>query len=660
VARTGTMTRSAVRPYPGSRPFVSADIDFFFGRSKEAGKLARLWQDNRLTFAIGPTGAGKTSLLLAGVLPLVHYSDAQVLPPGRIAYGSGYPVAALPEHNPYTLSLLRSWMPGESITRLVGLTVRDFLRRQVEHHEGPILAVIDQVEDMLGGAGLRGAHRRDFLEDLDRTVRSEPRLHLLLMIRASATKEFFRALGTGIQYSVPALGVPSALEAVTRPAERAGRLFEDGAAEELLTDLRTSRISVAGGQERRVVAGSVQPPLLQVVCTQLWDSLPADLSVVTSRDVRAYADADLALTEYCGRGIAAVADEQRVKSSRLRSWLLATFVTDRGEPASVYEGLTETAGMPNAVLRDLEDRHLLSSERRSGARCYQLLSDRLIEPMRRASVDRPPPVDPAGFLLAGERAMTLGDLETAQWYAEEILRAADPGNFRLRAETHSLLGNLAFERDKLPEAEAHYREAGQLFEAARDSGAVARHLAAVGQTLLAQGRVSAALAQFEAAVRRLPNDLVVQSELAWAHWQLGAAGAAEAIFSDILSVDAGNASALRGRGEILADIGKGQEAMRDLSRTAPHDKPSTRAARGLALAEIGDYGGAVKEIEAALEQAPRNGPVLLYAARAEALGGDQAAAAELAGQAINATDPPLPLHLHDEAVKLAGTREVDH
>jgi len=67
----------------------------------------------------------------------------------------------------------------------------------------------------------------------------------------------------------------------------------------------------------------------------------------------------------------------------------------------------------------------------------------------------------------------------------------------------------------------------------------------------------------------------------------------------------------------------------------------------------------VKESEAALAEAPRNGPVLLYAARTAELGGDRTAAAELAERAINATDPPLPLHQHDEALKLAGPGDHD-
>jgi tetratricopeptide (TPR) repeat protein len=652
-------TRSVGRPYPGSRPLAQADTEHFFGRSADAETLAGLWQTNRLTFAIGSTGSGKTSLLLAGVLPLVRYGRGDTLPPGRICYGSTYPVAALPEHNPYALALLRSWAPGELETRLVGLSVRDFVRQQAERHQGPILAAIDQAEDLLADTGLRGMHRRDFLDDLAETVREEPRLHLLLMIRMSATDEFSRALGNGVRYSVPPLSFTGALEAVTGPVEGTGRAFATGAAEELVTDLVTSYIHVEGGAERRVVADTVQPALLQVVCAQFWDSLPADLTDITPRDVRAYGDADRALTAHCSRLVVAVADEHRLAAARLHSWLLRTFVTNLGTCDTLYEGLADTAGMPNAVLRALEDQHLLSSERRSGSRWYQLLSERLIEPLRHAAVGQPSSVSPAEYLLAAGRALTLGDLDLAERHSEEILRTTPDGDFRVRAEANSLLGNLAYERSKPSEAEARYRAAARLSEAVRDTGAVARQLAAVGQTLLAQGRVSDAVDELKAAVGRLPNDLVMQAELAWALWQLGQAGAAEAIFTGILAVDAGNASALRGRGEILADIGKGREAMRDLSRTVPHDKPSTRAARGLALAELGDHGGAVKEIEAALAQAPRNGPVLLYAARAEALVGDQIVAAELAEQAINATDPPLPPHQHDAALKLAGPREDD-
>jgi tetratricopeptide (TPR) repeat protein len=654
VTMTGTMTRSVGRPYPGIRPFAHTDIDRFFGRSADATALAELWQANRLTIAVGATGSGKTSLLQAGVLPLVQGGRAEALPPGRISYGSTYPAAALPQHNPYTLALLRSWSPGEAATRLVGLTVREFVRRRAERHDGPILAVIDQAEELLADPSLRRLHRRGLLNDLAETVREESSLHLLLLLREPALEDFSRALGAGARYSVTPLSYEKALEAVKRPVKGADRKFEAGAAEELVTDLLTSYIVTADGKQQCVVTECVQPAFLQVVCVRLWESLPEDLKVITLRDVRARGNADSALAAHCSRTIAAVADEHDLPATRLRSWMIRTFVTELGTRGTAYEGMTDTAGMPNAVLRALEDRHLLSSQRRSGSRWYELLSERLIEPLRHAAEEQPPLVEPTGYLLAAERALTLGELDLAERYAEETLRTSPDGDFRLRAEAESLLGNLAHERGKPAEAEARYRVAAKLFEAVRDTGAVARQLAAVGQMLLAQGRLTDSVDELRAAVERLPNDLVVQAELGWALWQLGQTRAAEAVFTGILAVDAGNADALRGRGEILADLGEAREAMRDLGDTTSRDRPATRAARGLALAELGDHRAAARDIEAALAKAPRNGSVLLYAARAEALGGDQAAAAELAEHAINATDPPLPLHQREAALQLVG------
>ncbi len=654
------MTRSVDRPYPGARPFRHADSDRFFGRTAEAAALAESWRINRLVIAVGPVGSGKTSLLHAGVLPLVEGGRADVLPTGRISYGSTFPLAALPAHNPYTLALLRSWSPGEAVTRLAGLSVHDFIRRRAERHSGSILAVIDQAEDLLAGSGPRLTHWRGFLGDLAEALQAEPRLHLLLSVREAAIEEFSVALGNGARYRVTPLSPRKALDAVAEPVEGTGRSFAAGAAEAIVTDLRTSQLVAPDGHQRLATSTHVEPALLQVVCAWLWESLPAGLDVITVRDVHRYGDAGAALAAYCSRIVAAVADDHDLPAARLRSWLTRTFVTQLGTRGTAYEGLTDTAGMPNALARALEDRHLLCVARRSGSRWYELLSDRLIEPLRHTTDERPPPVEPAEYLRAAERALTLGEIDLAERHAREALRTSLGTDLRLRADTVSLLGNLAHERGKPAEAETHYRDAARLFEVVRDTGAVARQLAAVGQALLAQGAPGAAVDELRAAIDRVPNDLVMQTELGWALWQLGQSRAAVAVLTGVLAVDGGDPDALQARGEILAERGEARDAMRDLDRVMRHDRPSTRAARGLALATLGDHGAAGQEIKGALDDAPRNGPVLLYAARAEALGGDQGAAVELARRAVDATDPALPSHQREVAQKLIGQGQDDH
>jgi len=648
------MTRSVDRPYPGARPFSVTESDRFFGRAAEAVHLAELWRSNRLTIIHGPAGSGKTSFLQAGVLPLVEGGRAYVLPPGRISHGSTFPLAALPEHNPYTLALLRSWSPGEATSRLVGLTLNDFIRQRTERHDGAILGAIDQAEELFANGGSHRSDQRRFLSELAEALRAWPAFHLLLCTRETALGPFTDALGNGARCHLAPLRPEGAVDAVRGPADGRGRSFADGAAEELVADLLNSRIVAEDGKERSAAADYVEPALLQVVCADLWDSLPTNVTAITARDVRRYGDADAAFAAHCGRIAAAVADDHDMPVAQLRSWLIRTFVTELGTRGTAHEGTTHTSGMPNAVPRVLEDRHLLSAEQRSGSRWYQLLSDRLIEPLRHASNERPPPMEPSDYLRAAERALTLGEFELAERYVGETLRSSPGTDLRLRAEADSLLGNLAHEREKPNEARDHYLNAATLFEAVQDSGAVARLLAAAGQTLLAEGRPADAVEELQAAVNRIPNDLLVQTELGWALWQVGQRHAAVAVLTGALAIDGANRDALRARGEILADLGEARSAMRDLERVKGHDRPSTRAARGLALAELGDHEAASSEIEGALAAAPRNGPVLLYAARAEALSGDDVAATELAKRARGATDPSLPPHQLKVALRLAG------
>ena len=602
--------------------------------------LAKLWQVNRLTVAFGSVASGKTSLLNAGVFPSVTNKRFDVLPTGMVSYGLTFPFAALPEHNPYTLALLRSWSPGEAATRLVGLSVNDFMRRRAEWHDGIILAAIDQAEELLVDSGPRRAHQQRFLYEVAQALQDEPRFHLLLIVREEALDAFSKVIGSGARHHVTSLTAEGAFEAVTRPVAGTGRSYAAGAAEKIITYLQTSRIVSSAGAEQYVVHDDVEPALLQVACATLWNTLPPDVNVITTREVRRFGNVDAALSARCSQVIGAVADYHDLSPVRLRTWLLHTFVTDHGTRGTAYEGLADTAGKPNAVVRALEDQHLLSAQRRSGTRWYELLSDRLIEPLRHAAVEWASPAKPTEYLHVAERELTWGEFETAERHAEAALLTSPKTDFRLRAEADSLLGNLAYERGLPAEAERRYRDAARHFEAVRDTAAVARQLAAVGQMLLAQGRLTDAVNELRAAADRMPNDPVMQTELGVALWQLGEGRAAVAILTAVLGLDGGNTEALRARGEILADLGDARDAMRDLDRVTLRQRPLTRAARGLALADLGDQAAASREIKEALDEAPHNGPVLLYGARAMARGGDQITAEDLAGRAVAARGSP--------------------
>lgn len=650
------MAQSAESPYPGSRPFRQADEKRFFGRAADAQHLTDLWLTNNIIIGHGPAGIGKTSLLRAGALAQLEGERRNVLPVGRLSFGAAYPLAALPEHNPYTLALLRSWSPGETPSRLARLSVANFLRRRAEQHSGVVYAAIDQAEELISDAGPRRLYRRRFLDELAEAVR-DGHLHLLLMVREDVVGDFASALD-GARYQVTGLSPENAVEAVTGPVDATDRSFAPGAGEELVAGLLSSHTVAANGREQFITLDWVDPALLQVVCADLWRSLPAERSVIRARDIRQYGDADTVLAGHCARVIAAVADDHDLLPARLRSWLVHTFITELGTCGTAYEGITDTAGMPTPVARLCEDMHLLRAEQRSCSRWYELLSARLIEPLRHAGEQPAPPVEPAEYLSRAGRAFALGELDLAERYAREVLRDPSGTELGLRAEASSVLGNVAYERGKPAEAEPRYREAARLSEAQRDTAGVASQLAAVGLTLLAQGQVAEAVNELRSAADRMPNDLLVQTELAWALWQLGEARGAVAVLNGVLAVDGGYLAALRARGEILADLGETQGARRDLDRVAGEGWPSARAARALVRAELGEESVADGEMAHALGDAPSNGPVLLYAARAETLGGDLSKAAELAQRALTATDPALPPHQRAAAQRLISARQA--
>ncbi len=387
---TSSTTNTTDGPYPGVRPFTETDGGRFFGRAADAAALSDLWTTNRLTVADGPVAVGKTSLVQAGVLPLAK-ERSDVLPPGKLAGARTLPAAVLPGHNPYTLALLQSWEPDQTVAHLIGLTIAEFVRRRASQHDRTILAVIDQAEEVLADSGLRWSYRRRFLEELNEAVRTQPRFHVLLVVRTDAAGQFADVLNDAVRFHLKPLTPSAALQAIMEPVSGTGRKYEREAAEEMVDALRASQIAVNGGGERDSFDDLVQPSLLQVACCRLWESLPSGHQIITARDVRRHGQIDATLATYCGQIVASVADDHDLTTARLRRLLLRTFVTELGTRGTTYERPVDpVSGVPSSALRALEDRHLLSAERRAGHRRFELLSDRLIEPLRQAPDDEAP------------------------------------------------------------------------------------------------------------------------------------------------------------------------------------------------------------------------------------------------------------------------------
>jgi hypothetical protein len=89
---------SGANPFLGLRPFTEEDTDVFFGRGGQVSRLLRRLDETRFLAIVGSSGCGKSSLVLAGLVPeLRHGRIEHAGKQWRIASmrPGGAPIAAL-------------------------------------------------------------------------------------------------------------------------------------------------------------------------------------------------------------------------------------------------------------------------------------------------------------------------------------------------------------------------------------------------------------------------------------------------------------------------------------------------------------------------------------------------------------------------------------
>jgi tetratricopeptide (TPR) repeat protein len=653
-------TSEPAQPYVGLRAFRAEDRPVFFGRSRESLDLARIWRSNKLTVLYGASGVGKTSLLQAGVMPVIDRSQYDVLPAGRLQ--SGLPVGTgAPDpggRDLFTFPLLQSWAPNVAAESLAGLSIGGFFGRRAPRQDVygdliPTLIAIDQAEELFGALPLRRRALDEFVAELAEALDRFPGLRLLLSLRedylaAMIPYEYQLGGQARMRSRLMPFDPATALEAIREPAQCAGASFEDGAAEEIVAELRTVKVTNVHGDHSTISVDAIEPGSVQIVCSELWNSLPQGTRRITQSDVQRYANVDKSLASFFSRALAEVAAEQQIPAARIREWLSETFITEHGTRGTAYQGLRETAGMSNQVVRALEDRRILRAEHRSGIRWYELQHDRLIEPVWQA--------DAREQLTAAELARDTGKWDLARTYALQAIRFAfGDDELRLRGDAERLLGDVCADLGEIDEALERYQIAAGLHEVWGDQLAVGQSLAALGQLLMSRGDYLAAMDHLSAAAARVEGVLAiqVQIDLARAMWFTGEPQVALTVITNLLSGNGDELLALRLRGEILADLGDSAGALRDLDRVRRNQTPDTIAARALALALAGRFEAADQEAADARANGDASGPALLRVARVLSLRGNAAEAAAVAGQALVAREPALPRHFVKEARLLA-------
>lgn len=646
---------TARQPYVGLRPYQTSECGLFFGRANEARMILSLWTRNSVTLLHGLAGVGKTSLVQAGAIPLADRARYDVLSIGRVSDKSAFPRAALFEQNVYTNALLSSWAPTGVRSQLSRMTISSFLERRRRGRTDmlPVLAVIDQFEEIFQGSARRQLDRSQFIDALNEALRRCPWLHLLIIVR----EEYRADLEKGAAHLVPdaELGISplsrsAAIDAVQLPATEAGRTFSGDAAGFLVDELLRIGSDTFSPPLTNTQAKEVLPTYLQAVCVCLWEALPDDLSVITIADVKTHLDADRCLSVLICRALIRVSRRYDLEAKQLTSWIIRKLVSETGSLLSVTIDSSDES-IATRLLWALEDYHILRIYRQTDSlRRIKLQSKRLIRPLQLAektiesmSATAVNTADYDYYISDVKNSFSVGDIDVADRLANEALKLLPADDLCHRADMLTVLGNIAFVRGDTSKARGLYMTAAALFDAMQDHQAVGQLLAAVGQLQMVDREIAAAAATLQSASDRLPTDSGVKVELARAFAKAGEPYAAVAVLESVLTTSAeeGGGDARMLRGEILSDLGDSTRALRDLEELPPTPTPSVRAARALTLARLGRLSDAENGIEEALGMARDSGPVLLRAAQIRVLQGDEAGAADLVRQALKAGHPTL-------------------
>lgn len=76
---------AAGAPYPGPMPFKTEEANLFFGREREARDLMALLSTNPVILLYAQSGSGKSSLINARLIPMLHKKNLAVLPVARVS-----------------------------------------------------------------------------------------------------------------------------------------------------------------------------------------------------------------------------------------------------------------------------------------------------------------------------------------------------------------------------------------------------------------------------------------------------------------------------------------------------------------------------------------------------------------------------------------------
>jgi len=383
----GVKTPAATNPFVGPRPIETGQR--IFGRDSEIEELYYLLSGERIVLLHSPSGAGKSSLIQAGLVPRLA-PRFDVWGPARV----NLQPPAESSVNRYVRSVMLGFeaqipaarqRPKEQVERM---NLSEYVAGRPRRRAAPenLVLIFDQFEEVLTADPLAFDAKREFFRQLGALLQ-DPKIWALIALREDYlapldpyTKEVPTHLK--VRFRLDLLGQDAAKEAMAGPVQDAGRNVEPRAVDKLVSDLATVQVQQADGTFAPQSGPYVEPLHLQVVCRGLWERMPAGRMTVELSDIESFGDVNTALSSYYESEVGRIAAANDRRQRAIREWIGGKLITPEGIRGQVLRGAGKSEGLENDIIALLVNTHLIRAEQRAGAVWYELAHDRLIVPVR--------------------------------------------------------------------------------------------------------------------------------------------------------------------------------------------------------------------------------------------------------------------------------------
>lgn len=378
-------------PYVGPRSIggVSHQGEKLYGRDREVADLLDLLIAERIVLLYSPSGAGKSSLLNAGIAPAMAKRRFQIQPVIRV--GSTPPPGIdfdERQHNRYALSCLLSLeegLPEEKKTPAAELARKSlpaYLGNEAKTGE---LYIFDQFEEILTADPTDHHEKMEFFLQLGEVFRKRGRWVVFAMREdyLAGLDPYLQPMPTSFSnnFRLDLLKREGAIEAIRRPAAERGVNFHEDAAAALVSSLQLINVQADDGTITQRAGQYVEPVQLQVVCHRLWNKLAQDATEIRIGDLAQAGHVDEALGGYYSDAVTSIAAKVKVAERDVRDWFDQSLITKQNTRGQVPQGSEDLTPI-RAALKLLSDAYLIRSDKRLGSIWYELAHDRMIAPVQ--------------------------------------------------------------------------------------------------------------------------------------------------------------------------------------------------------------------------------------------------------------------------------------